>query len=101
MADYLLDTNHLSPLVTLNHPLRQQVLEALQAGHTFAITVPAFVRLHQILSKVEHTGIMYFYHSLSHNSLILSSLLFSHEYPPYVSPRNQFILLLKTRIVQQ
>jgi tRNA(fMet)-specific endonuclease VapC len=45
IADYLLDTNHLSPLVTLNHPLRQQVLEALQAGHTFAITVPALVEM--------------------------------------------------------
>ncbi len=36
MADYLLDTNHLSPLVTLNHPLRQQVLVALQAGKLIA-----------------------------------------------------------------
>ena len=26
MAAYLLDTNHLSPLVTLNHPLRHQIL---------------------------------------------------------------------------
>ena len=41
MAGYLMDTNHLSPLVTLSHPLRHQVLESLQAGHTFAITVPA------------------------------------------------------------
>lgn len=39
MADYLLDTNHLSPLVTLNHPLRHRVMVALQAGHTFSMTV--------------------------------------------------------------
>jgi len=46
MADYLLDTNHLSPLVTLSHPLRQRVLAALQAEHnTFAITVPVLVEM--------------------------------------------------------
>jgi tRNA(fMet)-specific endonuclease VapC len=45
MAEYLLDTNHLSPLVTLNHPLRHRILAALQAGHTFAITVPALVEM--------------------------------------------------------
>jgi tRNA(fMet)-specific endonuclease VapC len=41
MAEYLLDTNHISPLVTLEHPLRQRILQSLQAGHSFAITVPA------------------------------------------------------------
>ncbi len=45
MTDYLLDTNHLSPLVTLNHPLRHQVLAALPVGHTFAITVPVLVEM--------------------------------------------------------
>ena len=45
MAEYLLDTNHLSSLVTLNHPLRYRILAALQAGHTFAITVPALVEM--------------------------------------------------------
>ena len=45
MADYLLDTNHLSPLVTLSHPLRQRVLAALQAEHTLAITVPVLVEM--------------------------------------------------------
>jgi predicted nucleic acid-binding protein len=37
---YLLDTNHAAALVTLGHPLRQRVLSRLQAGDTFAITVP-------------------------------------------------------------
>lgn len=32
LADYLLDTNHASPLVTLSHPLRQQVLWRAQVG---------------------------------------------------------------------
>ena len=40
MADYLLDTNHASPLVTLHHPLRQRVLAALAAGDVFASCVP-------------------------------------------------------------
>jgi len=35
-----LDTNHAATLVTLGHPLRQRVLLRLQAGDTFAITVP-------------------------------------------------------------
>ncbi|MBW7958388.1 MAG: type II toxin-antitoxin system VapC family toxin [Anaerolineae bacterium] len=40
MTDYLLDSNHASPLVTLSHPLRSRILEELNRGHTFAITVP-------------------------------------------------------------
>lgn len=40
MADYLLDTNHASPLVTLGHPLRARILRGLDDGHTFAICVP-------------------------------------------------------------
>jgi len=45
MTDYLLDTNHLSPLVTVSHPLRRRVLRALQEGHTFAITVPSLTEM--------------------------------------------------------
>lgn len=40
MSDYLLDTNHVSPLVTLNHPLRAKILERAQKGDTFAVCVP-------------------------------------------------------------
>jgi tRNA(fMet)-specific endonuclease VapC len=40
MADYLVDTNHASALVTLGHPLRSKIFVQLQAGDTFAITVP-------------------------------------------------------------
>jgi tRNA(fMet)-specific endonuclease VapC len=36
--DYLLDTNHASPLVTLSHPLRARVLRAIRAGDSFALT---------------------------------------------------------------
>lgn len=35
MTDYLLDTNHLSPIVTIEHPLRQKIITQLQAGDTF------------------------------------------------------------------
>jgi tRNA(fMet)-specific endonuclease VapC len=45
MADYLLDTNHLSPLVTLTHPLRARVLQGLGSEHTFAITVPTLTEM--------------------------------------------------------
>lgn len=41
MSNYLLDTNHLSPLVTLSHPLRQTILYRLQAGDIFSIPAPA------------------------------------------------------------
>lgn len=37
---YLLNTNHLSPLVTPKHPLRQQVIQALEAGERFGICLP-------------------------------------------------------------
>lgn len=45
MTAYLLDTNHLSPLVTLDHPLRARVLARLRAGDTFAIPVPALTEM--------------------------------------------------------
>lgn len=37
---YLLDTNHLSPLVTPNHPLRQRVIQAIRAGGEFGVCLP-------------------------------------------------------------
>jgi tRNA(fMet)-specific endonuclease VapC len=37
MTDYLLDTNHASPLVTASHPLFRRFLRSQQSGHTFAI----------------------------------------------------------------
>lgn len=40
MTDYLLDSNHASPLVTLSHPLRLRILEEIDRGHTFAVSVP-------------------------------------------------------------
>ena len=40
MSDYLLDTNHASPLVTLGYPLQQRVFQRLDAGDNFAICVP-------------------------------------------------------------
>ena len=40
MAEYLLDTNHLSPLVTLGHPLRRRFFETQQSGDRFGLPVP-------------------------------------------------------------
>lgn len=39
MTSYLLDTNHASPLVTRDHPLRRRIHDAIQTGDTFAMTV--------------------------------------------------------------
>ncbi len=46
MAEFILDTNHISPLVTLGHPLREKILERLHSGDNFSIAVPA---LHEFL----------------------------------------------------
>ena len=43
MAEYLLDTNHVSPLVTLSHPLRSRVLEEIEGGHQFGLCVPVII----------------------------------------------------------
>ncbi|MFN8491550.1 MAG: type II toxin-antitoxin system VapC family toxin [Caldilineaceae bacterium] len=40
MSDYLLDTNHASPLVTLEHPLRELILQRVDEGDSFAICTP-------------------------------------------------------------
>ena len=45
MANYLLDTNHLSPLITIGHPLRKKVFQAIRAGHSFAICVPVLTEM--------------------------------------------------------
>lgn len=40
MSRYLLDTNHLSPVVTIGHELRTKILNGFESGHQFAITAP-------------------------------------------------------------
>lgn len=40
MAKYLLDANHVSPLVTATNPLQQKIKEKALEGHSFAICVP-------------------------------------------------------------
>ena len=44
--EYLLDTNHISPLVTSGHPLRAKILSRFQTNDQFAIATPA---LHKFL----------------------------------------------------
>ena len=41
MTNYLLDTNHLSPLVTIGHPLRAVLHAQMQLGDQFALAAPA------------------------------------------------------------
>ena len=55
MPDYLLDSNHASPLVTEGHPLRTRVLEAMRTGSTFAIAAPCVVvrRYDRILLTID------------------------------------------------
>jgi predicted nucleic acid-binding protein len=45
MTTYLLDTNHLSPLVTPGHPLQQRITQQHRAGDNFCIAVPALTEL--------------------------------------------------------
>lgn len=42
MTRYLLDANHISPLVTISHPLREQILRQMVTGDEFYISVLAF-----------------------------------------------------------
>ncbi len=56
VADYLLDANHLSPLVTPGHELRGRMLKRLQFGDRFAIPLPAlteFLYGIQVLPRVK------------------------------------------------
>ncbi|WP_089721513.1 type II toxin-antitoxin system VapC family toxin, partial [Candidatus Entotheonella palauensis] len=45
MTNYLLDTNHLSPLVTPGHALRQRVMLQLRQGDSFAFAIPVLAEL--------------------------------------------------------
>lgn len=45
MADYLVDTNHLSVLVTQEHPLRANFVRQMKFGESFAIAAPALAEM--------------------------------------------------------
>ena len=45
MDGFLIDTNHLSPLVTLDHPLRKEILIRRNGGTSFAICVPVLAEM--------------------------------------------------------
>ena len=40
MTNYLIDSNHASPLVTFNHPLRARILQQKATGDDFFVCVP-------------------------------------------------------------
>lgn len=45
MAEYLLDANHISPLVTIGHQLRERIAQSRRAGNTFSIASPALTEM--------------------------------------------------------
>lgn len=45
MDGFLLDTNHLSPLVTLDHPLRREVLTRRNDGTIIPVCVPVVAEM--------------------------------------------------------
>ena len=45
MSDYLLDTNHLSTMVTGKHPVRLRIQHQLRFGDTFAIATPTLTEM--------------------------------------------------------
>lgn len=45
MTTYLLDTNHISPLVTPGHPLQAIFSQQREDGNTFCIAVPALTEM--------------------------------------------------------
>jgi len=85
MTAYLLDTNHLSPLVTLDHPLRQILIEKLESGDTFAIstlTLTEFLFGIQMLPRAvanmkewEKYQDAFVYYDVDRNDAILASSL--------------------------
>ncbi|HEX4948017.1 MAG TPA: type II toxin-antitoxin system VapC family toxin [Blastocatellia bacterium] len=50
MANYLLDTNHASTLVTLSNSLRHRILDAIQQGDRFSVCVPVVCEVWQGIS---------------------------------------------------
>lgn len=45
MARYMLDTNHLSPMVTLSHPLRTKILHQVQQQDSFHISTLVYAEM--------------------------------------------------------
>lgn len=45
MTNYLLDTNHLSTMVTETHPVRLRIQRKLRFGETFAIATPTLTEM--------------------------------------------------------
>lgn len=45
MTDYLIDTNHLSPLISQTHPLRNRILRQCRFGDSFAIAAPVLTEV--------------------------------------------------------
>lgn len=45
MANYLIDANHLSTLITADHPMPKRVLRQIRFGDSFSIAAPALTEM--------------------------------------------------------
>lgn len=54
MANYLLDTNHLSMLVNVGHPLRTRIIRQRQIGDEFSIATPALAEFLFGIQIIKH-----------------------------------------------
>jgi predicted nucleic acid-binding protein len=54
MANYLLDTNHLSMLVNVGHPLRERVIRQRRIGDEFSIATPALAEFLFGIQMIKH-----------------------------------------------
>jgi len=45
MTNYLIDTNHLSVMVTADHPVQRRIQKQIRFGDTFAIAVPVLTEM--------------------------------------------------------
>lgn len=54
LANDLLDTNHLSMLVNVGHPLRQRVIQQRRIGDEFSIATPALAEFLFGIQMIKH-----------------------------------------------
>jgi tRNA(fMet)-specific endonuclease VapC len=56
MAAYLVDTNHLSLMVTEQHPLRQHIIRRIRLGDEFSIAAPTLTEMLYGIQMIRHAS---------------------------------------------
>lgn len=74
MAEYLLDANHLSTLVSTGHDLRDRFFKQTRLGDTFAVATPALAEMLYGIRMIPHAAqnvqewnkisMMFLYHTI-------------------------------------